>query len=354
MQKAYLVLENGKVFEGTSFGAVGTTIGELVFTTSMVGYNDLLTDAAYYGQIAVNTFPLVGNYGIVIDDYQNKKPYLNGFIVREACDNPSNFNCKCTLEDYMKMHNLIGICDIDTRELTKIIRDNGTMNCMITNSVDNADVEAIKSYKIENAVENTSTGAATSESSGELNVVVYDLGSKNNIEAELKKRGCKISVVKYDADFDAVMALNPDGIVLSDGPGNPADNTSVIENIKKLLGKNVPIFGISLGHQILALAMGCKTFKLKYGHRGASQPVKSIEKGTTCITSQNHGYAVDSNSLPSGAAISFVNVNDGTCEGIEYAGKKAFSVQFHPIHSGGPHDTNYLFDKFIDRCKEDK
>lgn len=351
MQKAYLVLENGTVFEGTSFGATGTTIGELVFTTSMVGYNDLLTDASYYGQVVMNTFPLIGNYGIVFEDYKHKKPYINGYIVREKCDNPSNFNCKCTLEEYMNIHNIIGICDVDTRKLTKILRDNGTMNCMITDSKDNIDIDKIKSYKICDAVKNVSYSVENVVDNGSFNVVVYNFGSLNNITDELSKRGCKVNVVNYDTDITDICA---DGVILSDGPGNPEDIINISENIKKIMEKNIPVFGISLGHQILAIANGCKTIKLKYGHRGSSQPVKDINKGTVCITSQNHGYAVDPASVPADAKISFANVNDGTIEGIEYTNKKAFSVQFHPVSSGGPHDTDYLFDKFIDMMKEVK
>ena len=351
MQKAYLILENGKVFEGTSFGAKGTTVGELVFTTSMVGYNDLLTDASYYGQVVMNTFPLIGNYGIVFEDYEHKKPFINGYIVREKCDNPSNFNCKCTLEEYMNIHNVIGICDIDTRELTKILRDNGTMNCMITDSKDNIDMEKIKSYKVTDAVKNTSCEVTCSDAGGDYNVVVYNFGSLNNIVTELEKRGCKVNVVSYDAD---ISSLNADGVILSDGPGDPMDIKDISDKIRAILDKDIPVFGISLGHQLLAIANGLKTTKLKYGHRGSSQPVKDISKGTVCITNQNHGYAVDLDSLTENVTVSFVNVNDKTIEGIEYKNKKAFSVQFHPITSGGPHDTNYLFDKFIDMMKEGK
>ena len=357
MQKAYLVLENGKVFEGTSFGAVGNAMGELVFTTSMVGYNDLLTDAAYYGQIAVNTFPLIGNYGIVFDNFENKKPYVNGYIVREVCDNPSNFNCKCTLEHYMKLHGLVGICDIDTRELTKIIRDNGTMNCMIATDADNiADkLDKIKAYKINDALSGVSTDKAERKAEGKsCNVAVYDFGSTDSIVAELTKRDCSVTVVPYDTSCEDILTLGVDGVILSDGPGDPADNAKIVAEIAKLIQNKIPLFGISLGHQLLALARGAKTSKLKYGHRGASQPVKSPDSNVTCITTQNHGYVVDADTLPEGAKVSFVNVNDGSCEGIDYTDIKAFSVQFHPVTSGGPHDTNYLFDKFIDMCKEDK
>ena len=357
MQKAYLILENGKVFEGTSFGAIGNALGELVFTTSMVGYNDLLRDAAYYGQIVVNTFPLIGNYGIVFDDFESKEPYLNGCIVREVCENPSNFNCKCTLESYMKLHGLVGICDIDTRELTKIIRDNGTMNCMIATDADNieAKLAEIKAYKICDATAEVSCKEKANVAKGDIcRVAVYDFGSADNLTDELAKRGCDITVVPYNTSCDEIMSLGVDGVILSDGPGNPADNADTAAQIAKLADNGMPLFGISLGHQILAMARGAKTSKLKYGHRGASQPVKAPDSNVTCITPQNHGYVVDGDSLPQGAKVSFVNVNDGSCEGIEYTDIKAFSVQFHPVTSGGPHDTNYLFDKFIAMCKEDK
>ena len=345
------------MFEGTSFGAIGNALGELVFTTSMVGYNDLLRDSAYYGQIVINTFPLIGNYGIVFDDYESKKPYLNGYVVREACENPSNFNCKCTLESYMKLHGLVGICDIDTRELTKIIRDNGTMNCMIATDADNIDAKIadIKAYKISDAVASVSCTQASKSADGNgCKVAVYDFGSANNLTAELAKRDCDVTLVPYSTTADEILSMGVDGVILSDGPGDPSDNGAAAEQIAKLADKGVPMFGISLGHQILAMARGAKTFKLKYGHRGASQPVKAPDSNVACITTQNHGYVVDADSLPQGAKISFVNVNDGSCEGIDYTDIKAFSVQFHPVTSGGPHDTNYLFDKFIAMCKEDK
>lgn len=394
--KACLVLANGLVFEGRSFGAEGIIIGETVFTTGMNGYLETLTDPSYYGQIVTQTFPLIGNYGDIKKDYESSKCNLRGYIVRQWCEEPSNFRCDGDLDSYLKSQNIIGLYDIDTRSLTKILREVGVMNGMLIsgNSKDaleafaalkdekkkTALLEKIKSYKIEKAVESV-TGSATgveepadvvfSESAKyrfvpvtadgtKINdekeamkagkgkkVVLWDFGAKANIRRELLKRGLEVVTVPCSYTAEQIMALNPDGVMLSNGPGDPAENAGIIAEIKKLLKTGIPIFGICLGHQLLALANGAQTMKLKYGHRGANQPVKYTKTGRVYITSQNHGYAVKNDCLPEGAVQSFVNTNDGTCEGLTYTKIPAFSVQFHPEACSGPLDANFLFDEFV-------
>ena len=394
--KACLVLANGLVFEGRAFGAEGIIIGETVFTTGMNGYLETLTDPSYYGQIVTQTFPLIGNYGDIKQDYESSKCNLRGYIVRQWCEDPSNFRCGGDIDSYLKSQNIIGLYDIDTRKLTKILREVGVMNGMLIsgNSKDALEafaalnderkkaalLEKIKSYKIEKAVESV-TGSATgveepadvvfSESAKyrfvpvtadgtKINdekeamkagkgkkVVLWDFGAKANIRRELLKRGLDVVTVPCSYTAEQIMALNPDGVMLSNGPGDPADNVGIIEEIKKLLKTGIPIFGICLGHQLLALANGAQTMKLKYGHRGANQPVKYTKTGRVYITSQNHGYAVKNDSLPEGTIQSFVNTNDGTCEGLTYTKIPAFSVQFHPEACSGPLDANFLFDEFV-------
>ncbi|WP_407434619.1 carbamoyl phosphate synthase small subunit [Treponema sp.] len=357
MSRAYLVLADGTVFEGQSIGAEGTTTGETVFTTGMTGYIETLTDPSYYGQIVTQTFPLIGNYGVMSEDFESKKSWVSGYIVRELCEKPSNFRCEKTLDDFLKAQGIIGICGIDTRALTKKLREAGVMNGMILSGTDKrpdvneALLKKIREYSIVDAVKSVQNGSSFKPLEAEKSskhIVLFDFGAKANIERELEKRGCHVTVVPYDTKADKVRALEPDGIMLSNGPGDPAENTGVIEEIKKLCdyGK-IPIFGICLGHQMLALARGAKTSKLKYGHRGGNHPVKDTETGRVYITSQNHGYAVESSTLPDFARLRFVNVNDETCEGIDYTDIPAFSVQFHPEACGGPHDTNFLFDEFI-------
>ncbi len=353
------------------------TIGETVFTTGMTGYLETLTDPSYYGQIVTQTFPLIGNYGDIPVDYESKKSWVRGYIVRELCDQPSNFRCEEKLENFLKAQGIIGICGIDTRALTKRLREAGVMNGMIVNgkNAENLRPEEllgkIKDYKITDAVKlvQTKEGEASpslqpaAQSSATLSagesprnaphVILYDFGAKLNIQRELEKRGCRVTVVPYNTTAEEVIKQNPDGVMLSNGPGDPADNVGVIEEIRKLCeyGK-IPIFGICLGHQMLALARGAKTSKLKYGHRGGNHPVKDTATNRVYITSQNHGYAVENTSLPSFAKMSFFNVNDGTVEGVDYTDIPAFSVQFHPEACGGPHDTNFLFDRFLKMMEE--
>ena len=392
--KAFLILADGTVFEGKSIGASGTTIGETVFTTGMTGYIETLTDPSYYGQIVTQTFPLIGNYGVMPEDFESKKSWVRGYIVRELCDEPSNFRCGGTLNNFLKEQGIVGICGIDTRALTKRLRESGVMNGMIVSGdyqgVSEQLLEKIKNYKIEAAVESvqnregeslplaakavvstsSTTAFSATPSTGESprnapHVILYDFGAKLNIQRELEKRGCQVTVVPYNTTAEEVIKQKPDGVMLSNGPGDPADNVGVIEEIAKLCEWNkqtlkqvqgdshaIPIFGICLGHQMLALARGAKTSKLKYGHRGGNHPVKDTATNRVYITSQNHGYAVENASLPPFAKMSFFNVNDGTVEGVDYTDIPAFSVQFHPEACGGPHDTNFLFDRFLKMMEE--
>ncbi|MDE6867768.1 MAG: carbamoyl phosphate synthase small subunit [Clostridia bacterium] len=352
MKKVYLTLQNGKQFQGFSFGADGETVGELVFTTGMTGYIETLTDPSYFGQIVVQTFPLIGNYGVISPDCESKKPWVSAYIVREKCDNPSNFRCEQTLDKYLADNGIIGLYGVDTRELTKIVREAGVMNAAIT-SKPLKSFDEINKYRVKRAVE--SVTAQDVERFGNpdgLKIAVWDFGAKENIVRELVKRGCYCVKLPSFYTAEQILALNCDGLMLTNGPGDPAENVQIIENLKKLAGK-LPIFGICLGHQLFALAMGGKTRKMKYGHRGANQPVKNLESGRVYISSQNHGYEVVSSSLKCGK-LSYINANDGTCEGFDYPELNAFTVQFHPEACGGPRDASFLFDKFITNVKEGK
>ncbi len=355
---AYLVLENGTVFEGKAFGAEKETTGELVFTTAMTGYLETLTDPSYFGQVVIQTFPLIGNYGVIPADFESESPELKGYIVREWCQAPSNFRSEGDLDTFLKNSGVPGICGLDTRALTRIVREYGVLNCRIqyTPEVTDAELEELRAYRVVNAVESTTISEPRHYDAQEpqLRVVLMDFGAKHNIDRELLKRGCDLTVVPASTSAEDILAMEPDGIMLSNGPGDPAENTAVIAEIKKLNDKKIPMFGICLGHQLLALAQGGKTEKLKYGHRGANQPVKELETGRVYITSQNHGYAVVSDSLPENGVVSFTNGNDNTCEGVNYTDMPAFSVQFHPEACGGPLDTAFLFDRFVNMMKENK
>jgi len=350
-QAAYLILEDGTVFAGTTLGAPGEVVGEVVFTTAMTGYLETLTDPSYYGQIVVQTFPLIGNYGVIPQDFESGQPYIRGYIVHEWCHVPSNFRQEGTLDAFLKAQNIVGLCGIDTRALTKRIREKGVMNGKIVPSLEDipAHVAQARAYRITRAVEHVGSGHSQTFSAGEdrRHVVLWDFGAKQNIVRELVARDCRVTCVPCETTADEILALKPQGIMLSNGPGDPADNPGIVRELEKLCGTPVPIFGICLGHQLLALARGGRTGKLHYGHRGANQPVREQATGRVYITSQNHGYAVDGDSLPQGAQVSFINANDGTCEGVDYPGGNAFSVQFHPEGCGGPKDTRFLFDRFI-------
>ena len=346
-EKVYLTLQNGRVFEGKRFGARGDIVGELVFTTGMTGYIETLTDPSYYGQIVIQTFPLIGNYGIILSDRESKKPYLSAYIVREYCEEPSNFRCEKKIDDFLKENNVIGVYGVDTRELTKTVREAGVMNAVIS-SKPVSDLTEVRQYLIRDAVRNCTCDAVRyyGSESAKRKIVLWDFGAKENIVRELVNRDNYVIRVPSYYSAEEILALRPDGLMLTNGPGDPAENTEIIANIRKLAGK-LPIFGICLGHQLFALAMGGKTKKMKYGHRGANQPVKELKTGTVYISSQNHGYEVLADSIKNVGRLSFVNANDNTCEGVEYPDLNAFTVQFHPEACAGPLDARDLFDRFM-------
>ncbi len=357
---AWLVLANGKVFEGRSFGASGTTIGEVVFNTGMTGYQETLTDPVNHGQIIAQTFPLIGNYGVNSEDSETPKSHVSGYIVREWCNAPSNFRMEDNIDNFMKQHGIIGLYNIDTRCLTRLLRDQGVMNGMITTENPNGNLEAllqqIRAYTIKNAVSAvTCAESMTYSGTGKsYRVAVYDFGCKKFITDSLLQRGCEVVMVPSETPAEEVLAQQPDGVVLSCGPGDPAENTQAVSNIRTLAENGVPLFGIGLGHQLLALAMGGKTEKLAYGHRGANQPVIDLASGRTYVTSQNHGYAVVADSISEHVGkITHVNANDKTCEGVSYLTANAFGVQFHPVTNGNPMDTDYLFDEFVERMQKE-
>ena len=350
MKKGYLILQDGRVFEGVRFGAETDTVGELVFTTGMCGYIETLTDPSYAGQIVMQTYPLIGNYGIIREDFEGAC-CVRGYVVREWCDAPSNFRTDCDLDTFLKEQGVPGLYGVDTRELTRIIREHGVMNAAICDEVP-ADLTPIETYAVTGVVEDVSCREASvhpAEGEERFRVSLLDYGAKRNIVRELQKRGCTVTVLPATTSAEESLAADPNGVMLSNGPGDPAENVYQIEQIRKLLGK-VPMFGICLGHQLTALAAGGSTYKLKYGHRGVNQPVRDVEGVRTYITSQNHGYAVDSDTVKLGR-VRFANANDGTCEGIDYPELKAFTVQFHPEACTGPKDTSFLFDRFVDLMK---
>ena len=354
--KAYLILEDGTVFEGTSIGSSREVISEIVFNTSMTGYLEVLTDPSYAGQAVVMTYPLIGNYGICREDMESRQAWPDGYIVRELSRIPSNFRSGDTIDHFLKEQDIPGISGIDIRALTKILREKGTMNGMITTNGD-YDLEEVKEkirqYTVKGVVLKTSVKKPYVLPGDGKKVALLDCGAKDNIARNLNKRGCEVTVYPADTPAEEILKTNPDGIMLSNGPGDPAENVGIIEEVRKLYESSVPIFAICLGHQLMALATGAKTYKLKYGHRGGNHPVKDLETGRVYITSQNHGYAVDEESLdPSVAVPAFVNVNDKTNEGLKYVGKNIFTVQYHPEACPGPLDSGYLFDRFMRMMEE--
>ena len=355
--KAFLILEDGTVFTGTSIGSTRDMISEIVFNTSMTGYLEVLTDPSYAGQAVVMTYPLIGNYGIT-PDMESLKAWPDGYIVRELSRMPSNFRCEGTIQDFLKKYDIPGIAGVDTRALTKILREKGTMNGMITTN-ENYDLEEVisklKNYKVEGVVSKvTCEEKYVLEGTGKK-VALLDLGAKKNIAKSLNDRGCEVTVYPADTTAEEIIASNPDGIMLSNGPGDPAECTSIIKEIKKLYETDIPIFAICLGHQLMALATGGTTYKLKYGHRGGNHPVKDLQTGRVYISSQNHGYVVDEDKIdPNVAVPAFKNVNDGTNEGLAYVGKNIFTVQFHPEACPGPQDSGYLFDRFLEMMGGEK
>jgi len=362
-----LLLEDGTVFEGASFGAKGQKCGEVVFNTSMTGYQEILTDPSYHEQIITMTYPLIGNYGTNREDTESRRIFVAGFIVKENCDYPSNWRNGKSLSDYLKANNIVGLEGIDTRALVKHIRIQGAMRGIISSTELN--VKALKK-KLEqypglvdrDIVKNVTSKKPYSWDKGVIDVlkgrqllpgkkykvVAFDYGIKQNILRLLRSHGCEVHVVPAKTSAKDVLAKKPDGVFLSNGPGDPAPVTYAIESVRRLLGK-VPIFGICLGHQILALALGARTYKLKFGHRGANHPVKNLRTGKIEITSQNHGFCVDMDSLADkDIELTHLNLNDNTNEGLLCRKLRAFSVQYHPEASPGPHDSNYLFDDFIE------
>jgi len=388
--KAFLILEDGTVFEGTSIGADREVISEIVFNTSMAGYLEVLTDPSYAGQAVCMTYPLIGNYGICKDDMESKKPWPDGFIVRELSRNFSNFRADFSIQQFLQENHVPGIAGIDTRALTKILREKGTMNGMITTNENyklNDVLPRLKAYTTGKVVEKVTCkekyeikGAKDLSENGALSgsakfvaedyeagkrekkpslvkklngigrrVALLDLGTKDNIAYSLKIRGCDVTVYPAMTTAAEIIASNPDGIMLSNGPGDPKECTTIIAEVRKLYDTDIPIFAICLGHQLMALATGADTYKMKYGHRGGNHPVKDLATGRVYISSQNHGYVVDMEKLdPKVATPAFINVNDGTNEGLNYTGKNIFTVQFHPEACCGPQDSGYLFDRFID------
>lgn len=354
--KAFLILEDGTVFTGTSIGSTREIISEIVFNTSMTGYLEVLTDPSYAGQAVVMTYPLIGNYGICHEDKESMKPWPDGYIVRELSRIPSNFRCEDTIQHFLEENDIPGISGIDTRALTKLLREKGTMNGMITTqeySELGPILERIKAYSVKKVVEAVSCKEKSVMPGGKYRVALLDLGAKNNIANSLHKRDCEVTIYSADTTAEEILAGGHDGIMLSNGPGDPQECTSIIKEIKKLYDSNVPIFAICLGHQLMALATGADTYKLKYGHRGGNHPVKDLETGKVYISSQNHGYVVDTEHLdPNVAVPAFINVNDNTNEGLSYVNKNIFTVQFHPEASPGPMDSDYLFERFIRMMEE--
>ncbi len=349
--KKKLILESGEVFHGTGFGAEQDTAGEVVFNTGMTGYQELISDPSYCGQIVCMTYPLIGNYGINRDDYESIEPAIKGLIVKELCDLPSNFRTQITLDELFQKKNLSGISGIDTRRLTRILRNKGVTKGKIVNADadEKAIIEELKATQFPtNQVEQVSTKTSYASPGRGFKVVLVDFGSKLGIIRELSQRNCDIIVVSHDTTAEEILLMDPDGIMLSNGPGDPEDNTEALVMIQKLLGK-VPIFGICLGHQLIGLACGAKTYKLKFGHRGGNHPVLDLEKNKVAITSQNHGYAIDQESLKNTDLVeTHIALNDRTNEGVKHKIHPCFSVQYHPEASPGPEDANYLFDEFVE------
>lgn len=358
--KGCLVLENGMIFPGIRLGSHENTIAEIVFATGMNGYLETLTDPSYYGQAVVQTFPLIGNYGVIPEDFESRKPFLSAYIATEICDAPSNFRCQGTLGDWLAEQKIPALTGVDTRTLTRVLRDYGTMNGMICNSPDEADMQMIRAYRVKDAVRNTTceTAYTLGSADAEYHVALLDFGAKANIARELVHRGCRVTVLPAYTKCEDIAVLHPDGIMLSNGAGDPADNPEIIAELQKIMTLNIPIMAICLGHQLLALANGIPTAKLKFGHRGANQPVRNLQTNRMAVTTQNHGYQVQYNpndaQCRDTADLLYVNINDNTCEGLLYKKIPALSVQFHPEACAGPQDTAFIFDEFVQTMEVQK
>ena len=355
-KSAKLILENGTIFSGISFGAEGETIGEVCFNTGMTGYQEILTDPSYCGQLITMTYPHIGNYGVNEEDVESNKIHAAGFIVREENVVPSNYRSTQSLGEYLRAQKIVGIQKIDTRMLTRILRDEGAMNGIIS-TVDLDDDSLLQKVKTAPSMDGLDLAKVVTcdksykWSKGKHKIAAIDFGIKHNILRLLESHGCDVTVFPATASVTEILNINPDGIFLSNGPGDPAAVTYGIKTVKELLGKK-PLFGICLGHQILALALGAKTYKLKFGHRGCNHPVKNLKTGGVEITSQNHGFAVDADSLSENMEVTHLSLNDQTVEGLKCTNVQAFSVQYHPESSPGPHDSRYLFQNFIDMMTE--
>ncbi len=369
--KAILALADGRIFEGESFGATGEAEGEVVFNTSMSGYQEVLTDPSYCGQMVVMTYPLIGNYGINPEDFESDRVYLSGFIIKELSGIPSNWRSKETLDEFLKKQGVIGIQGIDTRALTRHIREAGAQQAVISTETSDPQKIVARARQSVGLVGRDLVKEVTckspyswSESEQGLNgesvpiespektysVVAYDFGVKRNILRKLVQTGCTVKVVPASTSAKKVLALKPDGVFLSNGPGDPAGVPYAIENVRQLVDK-VPVFGICLGHQILTLALGCKTYKLRFGHHGGNQPVMDLTRRKVEITAQNHGFAVEGDSVQDNVVVTSINLNDQTIEGIRHKTRPVFSVQYHPEASPGPHDSDYLFREFLELMK---
>lgn len=363
MSRALLVLEDGRTFAGKSFGADGVAFGEMVFNTSMSGYQEILTDPSYAGQIVAMTYPLIGNYGVNDEDVESRRPWVEGFVVREASRIRSNFRSTASLQDYLKQNNIVGIEHIDTRSLVRHIRDKGAMRAGIS-TTDTDPKSLLEKVLASPEMHNRELASAVTvdepfvyepsktkdrrPKTADYHIVAYDFGVKTNSLREFSKFGCKITVVPANTPADEVLALKPDGIFLSNGPGDPASMTKVVDEIKKLAASHKPMFGICLGHQLIGEAFGGKTYKLKFGHRGGNQPIKDLTTGKIEITSHNHGFAVDVDSLPPEVEVTHINLNDQTVAGLRHKTLPVFSVQYHPESAPGPHDSEYLFERFVE------
>ncbi|ARP51266.1 MULTISPECIES: carbamoyl phosphate synthase small subunit [Caproicibacterium] len=352
--KGLLMLENGATFAGTGFGDEHDILCEVVFNSAMCGYPELLTDPSYAGQGVVMTYPMIGNYGICYEDAESAKPWLRAYIVRSVSNVASNFRCDIDLNSYLTAHHVPGLQGIDTRALTRILRESGTMRGMIAyaDRLEDIDQQAMKqkiaAYRLESCVPQVSVRGGNVYGDGAVKVALMDYGVKSNIIRSLVAHGCTVKCFPWDAAFEQVMEWKPDGIMLSNGPGDPKECKKAIAELKKVYAADVPTFAICLGHQLMALAQGFDTYKLKYGHRGINHPVKDLATNRVYITSQNHGYVVDEKTVdPAVASISFVSMNDGSIEGLRYKNGRCFSVQFHPEACGGPRDTAFLFDRFM-------
>ena len=349
--KGFLVLENGQVFEGERIGYSKDCICEIVFNTSMAGYLEVFSDPSYAGQGVVLTYPLIGNYGVIQEDLESDRLWVEAIFVHEIANLESNFRSEMNLNEYMIQNKLPGLKDINTRKITKLLRQNGTMRGKLTSDVSNKEeiIQEIKNKKIEKLVEKVSSKEIQTYGKGNIKIGLFDFGYKKNILQSLLKRNCSVTVFPQDTSAEAILSSNIDGLMLSNGPGNPEDCIKQIKEIKKLYNSDIPIFGICLGHQLMALATGAKTAKLKYGHRGPNHPVKDLKNDKVYITSQNHGYYVKEETIQSQIAeVSHISMNDGTVEGIRYKNKNINTVQFHPEACPGPEDTAYLFEEFIE------